>query len=351
MFPAKEDFTNYLEENGIYFNAWTGGPDIHIFLKFPDERLEQGLIVLNEVLFNVSFAEGKLGTEKKVVGREYADKWSKPENRFEREISRQIFGKDHIYTRDGVGVIDYVNGSGVSDLKNFYSNTFLPENILIGFAGNLSRDQVEKTFGEKSEGHEEKLSFGKLTSGDKYLLHEESGLQSASVVTTWLTAGFEGTDKRQRVMSSLMCSILGGGGKSILFKKIRDEMGLAYSISASHIYYPTVGVFQISTKVANENIDKLMDEVKKTLGELDQEITADKFIRAKQYQKWQRVMAYDSPAGVAERMSNQLLWEGKTFSLEEELQMLETIGREEMIELIRSIVDSDEPYVSIMKSE
>ena len=346
-FPTKEKFDDYIEKNGIYCNAWTSGPAIHIFIKGPDEKYEECKILLNELLTNVYFSENKLENEKKVIEREYADKWSKPENRFDREISKQLFGDGHQYIRDGVGVIEYVSNASRQSLKSYYGNFVNSSNSCVGISGNV--DDSENI--GLNEQYDLKWNIEDIHPGERSMTHYEEGLKSATLVLTNFVKGMYDSDRKYRSIFSLISYTLGGSMRSILFKKIRDELGLAYSVNSQSTFLPTVGLFQITTKIPEEKIDSVISEIKKELADYKNTLTDDVFDKAKTYQKWQRVMAFDTPSNVAERLSNQLLWEGKTYSLDEELKLLESITKNELLEVYNNAFKEADPFISIMRTK
>jgi len=76
--------------------------------------------------------------------------------------------------------------------------------------------------------------------------------------------------------AGLLGSILGAGMSSRLFHVIREELGLAYYVSAGHSAELDYGMFSISVGVSNSNVTKALDaifaELRKIKAELVDEV-------------------------------------------------------------------------------
>lgn len=344
----------FKEENGIWDNTWTSGSQLQMSLRMPSESFKAGVDLISEMLFKASMPEEKLNKEKKIIAQEYEDKWSKPNARFFRKVNEQYFGENHLYTRDGLGKIEYVRNITRQELIDYQKEMIVPANMSIGIAGNFNINEVEKDLRNilLLKGNRAVINFKKVKPSVKRLVYFEPGMTSATVNMGWLARGIEETSFEDRLKINIASYLLGGSTRSLLFKKIREEMGIAYDIWTDEESYPSVTRFKVRTSVKPEKIEELLLEVdrvieKFTNGPIDKEI----FRRAKNYLMMSRQMAYESSMGTAESLSSSLFWEGKVISPEEYKEVLGKVKEEGIRAIIKEVSFGKKPLISIMKSK
>ncbi len=360
MFQGTESFKDhdemeiFKEENGIYSNASTGGPNIEVYMRMPGESLDKGLKLLEEMLFKLTIPEVALAKQKKVVTQEYEDRISRPNARYWEKETAQNFGLGHVYSRDGIGRRECFENATRQELLSYAKKRFLPSNMFLAVAGNFDIADIEEKLklifivNEKKEESE----FAVVTPNYCELVHLEPGMSTAKVDIKWITKGLNEVSYEFRLKLWLAAYLLGGSPRSLLSKEIRERLGLAYSISVSRSFYPTVGLFEVHTSVKRENVKKLILEVKKIIKKLVEEpIDVLVFERAKKYLIMQDAMSYESALGTASSLSSSLFWYGRVATSEETEKILSGIGEEEVRSVLQMEVVNKEPMVSMMMSE
>lgn len=360
MFQGTESFKNhddmeiFKEENGIYSNASTGGAQIEVYLRMPGESLENGLKLLEEMLFKLTISEEALLKQKKVVTQEYEDRISRPSARYWQKEMAQTFGKGHLYTRDGIGKKECFGEVSRSELLDYARENIVSNNMVLAVAGNFDVKEVEEKLRLMLKRDKEfaRKKFESVKPSLAKLIHLEPGMSTAKVDMKWLTKGLDTVSYEFRLKLWLAAYLLGGSPRSILTKEIRERLGLAYSISVSRSFYPTVGLLEVNTSVKRENVELLVFEVRKLIIKFVEEpIEKVVFERAKKYLILQDQMSYESALGTASNLSSSLFWYGKIRSSEEMEKTLNSISENEVRETLSEIVLSKEPMVSIMQSD
>ncbi|MBI2049218.1 MAG: insulinase family protein [Parcubacteria group bacterium] len=67
-------------------------------------------------------------------------------------------------------------------------------------------------------------------------------------------------DERQKTLR-LLAAVLGGGMSSRLFKRVRDEMGAGYYVSADNDFFTDHGFFSVATGVANSRVKEVLQAI------------------------------------------------------------------------------------------
>lgn len=360
LFQGTEKFADskamevYKEENGIWSNALTSGQRLELMLRMPSESMEAGFLLMEEMLFKMTIPEEKLSVEKRVIGQEYEDKWSRPNARFSKKVDEQYFGKGHRYTRDGLGNIEYINGVSRQELLDYQKKMFVPSNMVIAVVGNIDFEEIEKYLRnilvQKGNKIEEIFDAVKPQSGR--LVHIEFGMSTASIDVGWTTKGIGESSIEDRYAMGIGCYLLGGSPRSILHTRIREEMGMAYKISIVFGFYQVAGWLSIKSSVKLENLEDVLEEINKAIESfVNKPIENDLFLRAKKYLIMNAKMKYESTMGIAEDFCGLLFWEGKVVLPEEIEVLLNKITEDQVRKVIKDAMGGREPMVSIMRSE
>jgi len=351
-FPTKILLDDYMEENGIQCNGYTGGAKIEVVMRFPDTSIDSALILLSQMVYYPLFRQQDILNEKRVLHREYTDKWSKVDVRFSRKIRQQLFGTDSIYIRDGIGDPKYTDTLSEEQLRATHARFMVPSNMCLGIAGNVNIAETTeklKVFFKNGLGVTSELPTAPIHSSERIIKTKEENLKSTSVVVTWLTKGIHDYSIRERMILSFGSYLLGGSRRSTLHRKVRDELGLAYNISSNTALFPTSGWLQVNTSTKPESTDEVVEKITKSVSEfLKQDIDETTLSRAKKYIKWQRLLQFDSGSSTAGYLSDSLYWDGKLVSSEEFENIVDGITAKDIKDIFSKII-ANEPYISIME--
>lgn len=182
-------------------------------------------------------------------------------------LNESIFQK-HPYGRLVIGSASSLKKIGKSDIVKHYFKYYRPNNSLLAVVGSFDekfRQAVRAKFA-KWQAHEvESSSFPeeKGAVATKIRLVSKSGLKQAQIRFGQL--GIRRTDP-DFLKLRLANVILGGAFESRLNQRVRDDLGLTYSISSQFDARKDRGSFEISTFSRNE---KAGEAIRETLVELN----------------------------------------------------------------------------------
>ncbi len=118
---------------------------------------------------------------------------------------------------------------------------------------------------------------------------------------------------------------LGGGTSSRLFHEVREERGLAYSVSASASPYADGGLVSIYAACDPERAHEAVPVILSETRHLGDTLTDDELARAKALVRAGLLMEMESTTSRAERMANHLLIHNRLIPIEETLRSLASI--------------------------
>lgn len=200
------------------------------------------------------------------------------------EMDKFLFGPRSRYGLGVTGTEETLGALKKKDIVKHYLNFYRPNNTIIAVVGNfdlLFEDKVKDLFGAWKKKDVVKSSFtvAEANQGLKVKLLIKKGQQQSQIRMSHL-----GIDRRNPDFLRLRLAneTFGGGFAGRLNQKIRDDLGLTYSIGSYFDVRNYPGSFEISTFTKNENAGKVVDEVLTQLnkylseGPTDKEVAASK---------------------------------------------------------------------------
>jgi predicted Zn-dependent peptidase len=144
----------------------------------------------------------------------------------------------------------------------------------------------------------------------------------------------------RRYVIVLVSMLLGGGMSSRLFQRVREELGLAYSVSTFQSFHVDTGVHGVYVATAPETAAEAARAIRDELAEVaDRGIPADELAAAKGQLKGQLTLSLE---GVSSRMYRAAAVElyGQPFrELDEILAAVDAITEEEVAAVCRDFFD------------
>jgi predicted Zn-dependent peptidase len=126
---------------------------------------------------------------------------------------------------------------------------------------------------------------------------------------------------------AIASTILGGGMSSRLFQKIREELGLVYSIYCFSSSYEDGGLFGLYAGTGEEGLTALLPALCDELGRATGDINARELARAKAQLRAGLVMSLESTSSRAEQLARQVSIFGRPQTIEEMTTKVEAVDK------------------------
>ena len=188
--------------------------------------------------------------------------------------------KDHPYGRDPLTGLQTIPDITAADLKQFLKTYFVPENMTIALAGDIDKDEIVaglsgflQAFPE-SAAPQRDLKDPVVTPPALVLINKPGQVQSQVILSL---PAFKRTHP-DYWKNSLLMSIF-GGNDSLMYKRLRDDLGLVYSAGFYQTYkwqagqlMGYIGCKGDQTTAAVSETLKLMDALRKGIPENELEL-------------------------------------------------------------------------------
>lgn len=219
------------------------------------------LTLFHEVMTEPVFADAEIEKTRSLILSSLQKRIDNPSGFASRQMTRLLFA-DQGYGRDVMGTSESVRKLRKVDLIRHYLNTYRPNNTLLAVAGRFDDgfvENLEKAFGSwEAKPVEEAtvVALAKQSELQVRLVHKK-GLAQTQIR---MAAPAVTRAQPDYLAMRLASEALGGGFGARLMQRIRDDLGLTYSIYSGVSADRLQGVFSISTFTKNDSVGRLLDE-------------------------------------------------------------------------------------------
>jgi predicted Zn-dependent peptidase len=138
----------------------------------------------------------------------------------------------------------------------------------------------------------------------------------------------------------LASTILGGGMSSRLFQRVREELGLAYSVYTYQAFQRYTGMHGIYVGTARETARDAMAAIRDELARVASDgLTEEELVMGKGQLKGQTTLSMESVTTRMYRAAGSELYDEPYRSLDELLELIDAITAEEVKSVCREFLD------------
>lgn len=260
---AKE-IAEAIDNVGGQMNAFTGSEYTCFYIKVLDKHLQIAIDILSDMINNPKFSEEDIENEKKVVLEEIKMYLDSPED-IVFDMLHEIMFKDTPLSFPILGTEDTVSNINRKTLLDYYHNHYTSDNMVISVVGNFEYKEMMSILNYyfcrnsslKSKASKKAYYLPRLEQG---IISKQREFEQVS-----FCLGMEGIrrDSDDLYPLHLINNTFGGSMSSILFQKIREEKGLAYSVYSAPVSFQESGIFTIYAALGQEeilNVAKLISD-------------------------------------------------------------------------------------------
>ncbi|WP_314034734.1 pitrilysin family protein [Dietzia sp. CH92] len=323
-------------------NAYTGREHTCYHVQVPAEGLDTAVDVLVDVVANGSCDPADVEVERDVVLDELAGRADDPEDLACELVATAVLGRDPL-ARPVIGTEDSVGELDSDTLRAFHRRILGSGDIVVAAAGRVDHDAVVA-----------RIASGPLpVAVARSLAHpaDRSATAPAPRDPGWATAPVlvgEDDDSEQalfalarrtparshadRAAAQVATAVLGGGLSSRLFQRIREELGLAYTVYAGMDQFRPTGLLTVVAGCPVERVGSLVGE----LGEVVEGMrvgvpTADEVSRAIGHLTGSIRLGLDDPLSRMTRIGRHLLDRDEVVSVDESVSRLRRVTSDEVV--------------------
>ncbi|OLN29404.1 M16 family metallopeptidase [Desulfosporosinus metallidurans] len=344
---SAQEIVNYMESVGGEINAFTERELTCFSVKILKGDVQRGIELLYDLVAKPLFNDEDIAKEKEIVKREIEEQEEDYHLRVHDLLIKNMYPNSlgyHIY-----GDKKNLDNLSKEKIENFYRKFYIPENIAISVTGNfdesLIEDLVKRTFASLPTSH---FSPNQLIVPT---IKRNLSFFEKDVEQTYFCLGTEGLKQTDpdRVIMFVISSLLGEGMSSRLYKKVREEFGLAYTIYSYYTLYVETGAFLITGITQNGQLKSVLEILKNELYNIcNFKVSKEELNMAKAKLQGNFFFNLEQVANRMIRLSKLNDWHGRHYSITEELKMIEIISIDDVVRVADRLFKSDNWNLSII---
>ena len=342
------DISNSIDKMGAQINAYTSKENTCYYVKTMVSHLEECVEILSDIFFNSVFDEKEIEREKGVVIEEINMSKDSPDDTCYDLLAKSCFGNDG-YGMTILGPIENVKRFNKNDILNYIKEYYTPDNVVISVAGNVKDEEVLPLIEKYFVNH-----FNNGVKGNTYkfkkkrsnFLVERKDIEQTHIGISM--KGFKATHKKSYALN-VANTVFGGGMSSRLFQKIREEMGLCYSIYSYISQFKDTGVVEIYSAVNPNSYEKAFIETINLIKEFGENgITEEEFLRGKEQVKSSLIMSQESTSSQMFSVARYLIYYGKKLSFNKRLKQIDKLTIEDVNSVIKEVFKTDNLSIALL---
>jgi predicted Zn-dependent peptidase len=336
------EISDSIDKVGAQINAFTTKETTCYYTKSTVEHFEKTLEILSDLFFNSIYSKEEMVREKGVILEEISMSNDTPDDLCIEYLAAAFYGKEGL-GRAILGSSKNVRSFTKKDIVNYMKQNYYPENVVISVAGNVDFEKVEKlaekyfakNFNVNNTNKPEPIKdsiFTNHLSKKKNIEQLHIGLAFPSIKT----------DDPMTNALAISNIVLGGGMSSRLFQKIREELGLAYTVFSYLSAYRNSGIMTVYAGINPKNKQIAVDSIIKLLTTFKKDkITKDEFLRGKEQMKSAFILGQESTASQMLLYGKYFLISNKIFDFEKKIEEIGNVTIEDVNDAIDISFDID----------
>ncbi len=277
------ELSDEFELLGANFNVNCGSDTINLTLQTLIENFESALKLYSSVILNPHLNENDFEREKRKVATKILQLQDESDEIASALFDQLVFGADNPYAYQTLGYDKTIKNISAQDVKEYYSNHFIPNNSALIIAGNISladlKNKLNKYLGEWEKKNYSQLEIKPNENNETqfYIYDKKDSVQSE------IRIGHVSSKRNNKDYFSkhLLNTILGGQFSSRINLNLREDKGYTYGAFSRFNYYRDDAYFYASTSVGQENTANAVKEILNELDNITKGVTAEELAFAK----------------------------------------------------------------------
>ncbi|MBR2322569.1 MAG: insulinase family protein [Clostridia bacterium] len=325
------DISDIMESNGANFNAYTSLETTCFYAQTIVDSLEKTFSVMAESTFNSIYPDDEAEKEKGVIIEEINMSEDSPDDVCYDLIMKAYYGEDG-YGRTILGSKENVSSFDKKAVFDYLKDFYVAENTVISFAGNVTLERADYLVQKYvlpiiNQGKKVKTPKHN-TNCLRQNLVKIKDIEQAHIALAFETYPYGDIN---RVKNEVAVGVLGGGMSSRLFRKVREEMGLAYSVYSFASRYKTAGSVSVYAGVNLSEYKSAFQAILDVINELKRNgVTQSEVEKVKTQLKASTVYSQERPLGLSQFYASHYLKTGTIYDFNERIKQIESVSLDDV---------------------
>ncbi len=343
------EISDAIDSIGGQINAYTSKEYTCYYTKTTPEYLDTSLDLLSDMLLNSVFDKTELDKERGVVLEEIAMTEDTPDDVCLEQLSTAYFG-NHTLGQTILGPKENIEELNKSDIEKYMRLNYSPNNIVISIAGHFDADKaaelIEKYFVDGNTNEQIILENLPIPTPNNSFLYKDKDIEQCHMAFAQKAIP---SDDPKSYHYMILSNIFGGTMTSRLFRSIREEKGLAYTVFSYNSAYRNCGTNIVYAGVNPKNVLKTAEAIKNEFDILRKDkITKEEFRRGKAQTVGAYLFSQENTVSIMNIYGKAMLFSDKLFDMESRINLMKSITYEEVCDIIDDYCDVSNVSASLV---
>ncbi len=346
------EVNNIIEFLGGDYDAFTDYGSTVLSINGLDDDLEKCIELISSMVMSPKFDSEEMDIERDIIISELDSCYANYEEFSFLKLNEQAFEKSHI-RYDIAGDRKLLESVTTDDLIKFYNKYYVPNNAYAVVISSYSEEYIvsllKKYFNSWQRKHISHKKLIEEVNISKTIVSEKSDLEISTVTYLFV---FKDLQQGEKILLKLAEYKLGGGSNSILFKKVRDEEGLAYDIYTQLEISDEFKGMYIFCTTGKENIDRARKIIDECILEIKNCSYNFDYYNLNLMKKLQLIAIYsilEDNRKLGLYLIDKLLYDKNIESYMEDLEKIGNINKRQIMEVCKKYFNN--PTVHILKGK
>jgi predicted Zn-dependent peptidase len=345
---SAEDIARAVDSIGGNLDAFTAKEMVSFNAKVLDEHLPIVSDILSDLVLHPLFHEEDIEKEKGVVLEELKMEADSPEY-VVHELFSGTFWKDHPLGKPILGSRETVKRFSRERLDGYYRKYYVPSNIIVTAAGNLTHARLLEVFKERFEGLPPNGAVPSSPPPSTHARLNQRHKKSLEQVHLCMGVPSYPITHEKRYAMSVLNTLLGGAMSSRLFQNIREKRGLAYAVFSEVSAFRDTGCISVYAGTSRESVNEVVRLILEEFRLVKQErVPEEELRRAKDNLKGSLLLGLESTGSRMANIARQYLYFGRFFSLDEMAEGVELVTADEVQQAAQDFFDPKHVALSVV---
>ncbi|PYL26960.1 MAG: insulinase family protein, partial [Verrucomicrobia bacterium] len=272
-----------IQDVGGYINAYTSFDRTVFWIDVPKDGVATALDVLTDAMMNSTLPPEEYRKEQEVIRREFAMGMDDPDRMAGLLLFATAYQR-HPYRFPVIGEVEIYNQLTQEQVMQYYKTRYVPNNLTFIVAGDIDAEKVRQQLTELFKPYPERSLKPVFIPAEPPQLGRREVRQEFPTELTHLDLAWHIPEITNPDVPALdlLSTILGEGRSSRLYRRVREEAGLVFRISAFSYTPGDPGLFGIDATLDSKKREAAAQLVLRIVDEAKQAgVTAEELTKAK----------------------------------------------------------------------
>ena len=336
-----------IDSVGGNLNAATGRESTVFYADVPADGVSTALDLVVDLVRNPAFAPEKVDLERTVILDEIRGHEDDPEaTAFDRFIAT-VWDDDHALSRSVLGTREAIEAASHDEVAAYHDRHYRPDGMVLAASGAIEVqsfiDDVTRRFGPSADPRETEVARVPPR------FHDGRHENESATGQTHIYMALPGppADDPDRYALELLNVVLGDGTSSRLFRAIREDRGLAYSVGSTFLRYTDAGLWMLYAGTAPNRAPEVQGLLEGELSRLrDEPPDGDEIALAKARLRGLFILGMEANANRTMRLGTAAVAGREILSPEDVLLKLDAVSAADIASVIERFLRPEKLHVT-----